>query len=73
MRFPEKVNQKIKIFQYFGLQFSRNNLFVAFVFLFKSTFVHFSFLSYHRVLIIYQVFHNNVKTLFPNVQATIFI
>lgn len=72
MSFPEKVKQKIKIFQSFGLQLSRNNLFVPFVFLFKGTSMHLSLLSYCWVLIIYPVFHNNVETLFPNVQASIF-
>lgn len=72
MSFLEKVNQKIKIFQSLGLQFSRNNLFVPFVFLFKDTFVHLSLLSYGWVLIIYLVFHDIVETLFPNVQANIF-
>lgn len=71
MSFPEKVNQKIKIFQSVGLQFSRNNLFVAYGFLSKGTSVHLSLLSYAWVLIIYLVFHDN-ETLFPNVQATIF-
>lgn len=74
MSFPEKVNQKIKVFN--PLVFNLGEIihwWHFFPILFKGTVVHLSLLSYCWVLIICLVFQSNIKNLFSKVQATIFI